>query len=96
MGKETVVHMKREAPKCIVVLTSICLVVAALLAGVNHITAPIIEKSAVSGEQASLYTVLPNAAGFEEETLEGDVPETVTGVFRDTGGSGYADRKSVV
>ncbi len=88
--------MKREAPKCIVVLTGICLVVAALLAGVNHITAPIIEKSAVSGAQASLYAVLPNAAGFEEETLEGEVPGTVTGVFRDTSGSGYAVTLSAV
>ncbi len=82
--------MKREATKSIVVLTGICLIVAVLLAAVNHVTAPIIEESAASGAQASLYTVLPNAAGFEEETPEGEVPQTVTGVFRDTGGSGYA------
>ena len=82
--------MKREAWKSIAVLTSICLVVAVLLAAVNHVTAPIIEESAATGEQASLYAVLPNAAGFEEETPAGEVPETVTGIFRDTGGSGYA------
>ena len=35
-------------------------------------------------------SVLPNAAGFEEETPAGEVPGTVTGIFRDTGGSGYA------
>ena len=85
-----VVHMKREAWKSIAVLTSICLVVAVLLAAVNHVTAPIIEESAATGAQASLYAVLPNAAGFEEETPAGEVPETVTGIFRDTGGSGYA------
>lgn len=82
--------MKREACKCIAVLTGICLVVAVLLATVNYVTAPIIEESAASGAQASLYAALPNAAGFEEEALTGEVPETVTGVFRDTGGSGYA------
>ena len=82
--------MKREATKSIVVLTGICLIVAVVLAAVNHVTAPIIEESAASGAQASLYVVLPNAAGFEEETPEGEVPQTVTGIFRDTGGSGYA------
>ncbi len=85
-----VVHMKREAWKSIAVLTGICLVVAVLLAAVNHVTAPIIEESAAGGAQASLYAVLPNAAGFEEETPAGEVPGTVTGIFRDTGGSGYA------
>lgn len=85
-----VVHMKREAWKSIAVLTSICLVVAVLLAAVNHVTAPIIEESAATGTQASLYAVLPNAVGFEEETPAGEVPETVMGIFRDTGGSGYA------
>ena len=82
--------MKREGPKSIAVLTGICLVVAVLLAAVNYVTAPIIEESAQSGAEASLYVVLPNAAGFEEEALTGEVPETVTGVYRDTGGSGYA------
>lgn len=82
--------MKREACKSIAVLTGICLVVAVLLAAVNYVTAPIIEESAASGAQASLYAALPNAAGFEEESLTGEAPETVTGVFRDTGGSGYA------
>ena len=82
--------MKREGPKSIAVLTGICLVVAVLLAAVNHVTAPIIEESAQSGAEASLYVVLPNAAGFEEEALTGEIPETVTGVYRDTGGSGYA------
>lgn len=85
-----VVHMKREAWKSIAVLTSICLVVAVLLAAVNHVTAPIIEESAATDTQASLYAVLPNAVGFEEETPAGEVPETVMGIFRDTGGSGYA------
>ena len=59
--------MKREGPKSIAVLTGICLVVAVLLAAVNYVTAPIIAKSAQSGAEASLYVVLPNAAGFEEE-----------------------------
>ncbi|MBQ8914560.1 MAG: FMN-binding protein [Clostridia bacterium] len=76
--------------KSVVVLTSICLIVAALLAAVNHITAPIIEKNALLAEQASLRVVLPGSEEFEELSPGESVPQTVTGIYREVGGAGYA------
>ncbi len=75
--------------KSIIVLSSICLVVTALLAAVNHITASVIEKNALLKAQESLRVVLPDSEEFEELSLEG-VPETVTGIFEEVNGKGYA------
>ncbi len=75
--------------KSIVVLFSICLVVAVLLATVNYITAPIIEKNALLAEQASLREVLKGAEEFEEMELGGKIADTVTGVYREKNGLGY-------
>ncbi len=82
--------MKNDSLKSIIVLGSICLVVAVLLSSVNYVTAPIIEQSANSAVTDSLKSVLPDATGFEEVALPEDSPATVTGVFKDNGGSGYA------
>ena len=52
--------------KSIIVLPVICLVVAALLAAVNFITAPVIEKNAILAAQESLRVVLPDSGEFKE------------------------------
>lgn len=75
--------------KSIIVLSSICFVVTALLAAVNHITTPVIEKNALLKAQESLRVVLPDSEEFEELSLEG-MPETVTGIFEEINGKGYA------
>ncbi len=80
--------MKKNV-KSIIVLSVICLVVTALLATVNHITAPVIERNALLKAQESLRVVLPDSKEFEELTLTG-APETVTGVFKEINGKGYA------
>ena len=67
--------MKKDYLKSIVVLVSICLIVALLLSGINSITAPIIEKQAASAADAAYLEVLPNATTFENVT--GDFPESV-------------------
>ena len=80
----------KDSLKSIVVLTVICLVVSAVLAGINQVTAPIIAENQSSKANESLYVVLPDAENFEELALPEGSPETVTGVYRDTAGSGYA------
>lgn len=82
--------MKKDMLKSIVVLSVICLVIAVLLAAVNYITAPIIEEAAVKAQQEALTKVLPDATAFESVALTGEVPGTVTEIYRDAGGSGYA------
>ena len=74
--------------KSVIVLSAICLVVTALLATVNYITAPVIEKNALLKEQESLRIVLPEAEEFEEISLS-EKPETVTGIYREINDKGY-------
>ncbi len=82
--------MKKDSVKCIVVLSAICLICAATLAAVNHITAPIIEENKVRAVEQSLKAVLPDAEEFESLELSDDIPNTVTGVYRDTKSSAFA------
>ena len=76
--------------KSIIILPLICLVVAALLATVNFITAPVIEKNATLAAQESLRVVLPDSGEFKEIELSENAPETVTGLFSEVNGKGYA------
>ncbi len=81
---------KSSAPlsfKPVVVLLTICVVIAALLAGVNAVTAPILEVRKADELAASLRTLLPDATTYTE--LECDI-ERVTAVYRDDNGTGYA------
>ena len=87
--------MKNSNIKSIVVLTVICLVVVTLLAAVNHVTRPIIDKNALYAEQESLRKVLPDAKEFNALELEG-APETVTGLYEEKDGLGYAVTLSTV
>lgn len=76
--------------KSISVLFSICLVVALLLALTNYITAPIIEDAKLAAETKSLVEVLPEAEKFEKIEISATVPETVTAIYKDVSGKGYA------
>lgn len=79
----------KENIKSVVVLTAICLVVAALLAVTNFYTAPIIEANKASAATGSLAEVIPGATGFEEVELPADAPETVKSLYKETSGLGY-------
>ena len=80
--------MKNEKLKSIIVLTVICLVVAALLALTNSVTAPIISTARAEKVERSLKTVLPDAGDFEEiEALPENAPATVSAVYRAADGS---------
>ena len=80
--------MKKDSLKSVVVLSSICLIVAILLSGINAITAPIIEKQASAAANAAYLEVLPEATDFE--AVEGEFPATVLEMRKDVGGSGFA------
>ena len=61
----------------VVVLGIICIVVAALLGGVNMITSPIIEDAKNQAANAALLVVLPDAKDFEEIEVTPDFPKEV-------------------
>lgn len=60
----------KEMIKVGVILFLITAISAALLSFVNGKTAPLIEKNALVKEQAALKTVMPDAASFEDGSLD--------------------------
>ena len=76
--------------KSITALFCICLVITLFLALINFVTAPIIEEGIIKAETKALYEVLPDAEDFSKFEKSDDVPASVTGIYADTGGSGYA------
>jgi len=75
----------------VVVLTVICVIVAALLGGVNELTKGKIKENALKKEQASLIEVLPGASTFEEikVTAELNLPSTVKSAYKEASGKGH-------
>ncbi len=82
--------MKNLNAKSIIVLTIICLVVSVALAGVNYATAPIIEAADAAAAFEACFEVMPGASNFENVTLPEGLPGTVSAVYRETSGQGYA------
>ncbi len=74
--------------KPILVLTCICLVVTALLAYINTVTAPIIADAEKKAAQEAMEEVLSEADAFEKITLN-SLPERVTEIYRAQNGTGY-------
>ena len=81
--------VREDFVKPIVVLTLICLVCAALLAYLNSVTRPIIEKTEADIAEAARSEVLPDSGGFT--LLDVALPEGsfVTEVYKAENGSGY-------
>lgn len=80
----------------------IFLVFALVLTGINVFTAPIIEANGSAQQFAPLFSVMPEAKGFDvlydvndsaASTLT-DVPGTVQAIYSETSGLGYAIRLS--
>ena len=82
--------MKKDYIKSVIVLGSVCLVIAVVLAAVNYVTAPVISENAAHAVKESLGAVLEGAEDFEEISLPDGAPETVNAIYRDKGGKGYA------
>ena len=68
------------------VLGCICIVVALLLSLINSITAPIIESAQNAAANEALLVVLPDGKNFEEITLDGSYPASITKGYRADGG----------
>ena len=82
--------MKKQNIMPVVVLTVICVIVAALLGGVNELTKDKIAENALKKEQASLIEVLPDSVVFDEiDISEYELPETVKSAYRETSDKGY-------
>lgn len=74
--------------KSLIVLFSICLMIAVAMAAINQITAPKIAEAEAAAEREALRTVLPKAAEFIQ--VEGEYAESVASVWRASDGCGYA------
>ena len=89
---------KKEFSKSIAVLLVLFVLSALLLTGVNTVTAPLIEANGASAQFEPLFAVMPEAQNFDvlysaqdpAATTLVDVPETVTGIYSETSGLGYA------
>lgn len=84
MSKKTL-----EMLKPAIVLTVICMAAAIILAAVNLFAAPVIEQREKEKQLATLSVVLPDAKDFEQLKTDG-APATVTAVYKETTGQGYA------
>lgn len=78
----------KDIIKPIAVLASICLIVTALLAYVNMVTAPIIKAAEEKAAAEARAEVLSEAKSFEEVKID-KLPEGITAVFRGDNNSGY-------
>ncbi len=85
--------MRKESLKGVVVLTSICLVVALALSTVNMITTPLIEKADQQAANSAYFEVLPDATEFELVQAD-ELPASVVELKKDLGGSGYGVKLS--
>lgn len=89
---------KKEFSKSVLVLLALFVLSALLLSGVNTVTAPLIEANGASAQFEPLFAVMPGAQNFDvlysaqdpAATALADVPETVTGIYSETSGMGYA------
>lgn len=73
--------------KSILVLVCICAVMSLLLAAVNNLTAPVIEKNSNAAANEALLQVMPDGKNFETVDISSyELPSTVTDVFKEENG----------
>lgn len=71
------------------VLGIICLVVALLIALVNLVASPIIERAKKEAISESLRVVMPDGLFGESLPVTDGMPDTVTGIYKDENGGGH-------
>ncbi len=82
-----------KSMKSVIVLTIICIVVGALLAVTNYVTAPIITEANRKKALESCFVVMKEATDFEEVSIEElEVPSTITNIYKEKDGKGYVFR----
>lgn len=95
-------HKEQEFSKSALTLIALVAAFAVLLVGLNFLFAPLIAKNGAAEQFAPLYSVMPDASGFEVLYDAGDsaaselkdVPETVQGIYSEKSGLGYVLRLS--
>lgn len=93
---------KKEFSKSALAIIAIVLVAVLLLTGLNVYTAPLIANNGSAAELTPLFSVMPDAAGFEllydaadpGSSALANVPASVQSIYGETGGMGYALRLS--
>lgn len=77
--------------KSIIVITTICLVVSALLAITNYFTAPIIAENNAKKEFDACYEIIPDAKEFENVDMSSltNLPKTIKNIYKESTGLGY-------
>ena len=79
----------KKSIQSIVTLTLICVVISALLAAVNFVTAPIIEKAEAQKANEALLVVMPNGKDFKELSVSDyELPSSVVNLYSEESG-GY-------
>lgn len=82
-------NVKSDFVAPILTLTLICLIVSALLAFTNNVTAPIIEETEAAIAEAARSEVLPDADSFTQVNVELPEDSFVTAVYKADNGAGY-------
>ena len=73
--------------KSVLSLTIICAVIAVVLAGVNTITAPLIEKNQAAAANEALLVVMPEGTDFQPVDLTSyELPDSVLEAYSEAGG----------
>ena len=74
----------KNSLKSIFSLTVICVVIAVMLAGVNMVTAPLIEKNQAAAANEALLVVMPEGSDFQPVDLTAfELPESVLEAYSD-------------
>ena len=78
--------------KSVIVLTSICLAVALMLAVTNEFTKDRIAEHKSKAAYEACFEVMPDAKAFEEVDLSTyqNLPASLTNAYKETSGLGYA------
>ncbi|MBO5416390.1 MAG: FMN-binding protein [Clostridia bacterium] len=82
--------MKKDSLKSVIVIAVICLVIAALMAAINGVTAPMIAEANAKAEKEALFLVIDGAEDFERVETDEELPESVVAVYSEVSGKGYA------
>ncbi len=78
----------RKGLKNTLVLVSVCAVMALLMALTNFITAPVIAENEARATEKALQQVMPGGRDFKPVSLNDNMPDTVTEIYREAAG-GY-------
>ncbi len=78
--------LKKENIMPVAVLVAICIIVALLLAGINMITAPEIERQKQEAIDAAFKDVLPDGSYFDEYTVTEAYPKEIASAYKADGG----------